>query len=173
MSTHDRSNHPLVTSFLASYDELTRFLTKKLGCSELAADIVQDTYLRVTRVDQKTEVSHPKAFLFRTAVNLAADVMRRRQLRSAYETDSISAEEIASQAPSAETALEAQQQCRLLRVAVETLPTKCRTVFLLHKAEHLSYGEVAARLNISKSAVEKHMTKALAHCRDYLERDGR
>ncbi|BCA56562.1 DNA-directed RNA polymerase sigma-70 factor [Nitrospira sp. KM1] len=173
MSTHDYSEHPLLASFLNCYDELTRFLTRKLGCKELAADIVQDTYLRVTRVDHDTDVTHPRAFLFRTAANLATDAMRRQQLRSVYEAGDVATEAIASQAPSAETVLEAQQQCRLLQEAVATLPPKCRTVFLLHKAQHLSYGEVAAQLNISKSAVEKHMSKALAHCRDYMERGGR
>ncbi|MGC4097125.1 MAG: sigma-70 family RNA polymerase sigma factor [Nitrospira sp.] len=173
MSVHDHSEHPLIGPFLTYYDQLTRLLTKKLGCRDLAADVVQDTYLRVTRVDQEIAISHPKAFVYRTAINLATDVLRRRRLRSVYEVDAVSTEEIASRAPSAETALEAQQQCRLLQEAISTLPTKSRTVFLLHKAEQLSYSEVAIRLNISKSAVEKHMTKALAHCRNYLEQAGR
>ena len=121
----------------------------------------------MTRVDQKTEVSRQKA-LFRTAINLAADVMRRRQLRSAYETDSISA---GDQSGRLRKRHWKRSSNAVAQVAVETLPTKCRTMFLLHKR---NICPMARRHGSTfPSAVEKHMTKALAHCRDYLERDGR
>jgi DNA-directed RNA polymerase specialized sigma24 family protein len=41
-------------------------------------------------------------------------------------------------------------------------------VFLLHKFEGLSHADIATRLGISKNMVEKHIIKALAHCRDRL-----
>lgn len=170
---HDPSEKSILTPFLTCYEELSRFLTKKLGCREMAADVVQETYLRVARVDPARDISHPRAFLYRIAVNLAADAMRRRQVRARYESPEVSAEDVPSSAPSMEAALDARQQYRLLRQAVTLLPPKCRTVFLLHKAEQLSYAQIAARLHISTSAVEKHMSKALAHCRDYVKEGGR
>lgn len=165
---HDQPNHRLLAPFLACYEELTRFITRKLGCRDLASDVVQETYLRVTR-GPAGDVLHPRAFLYRTAANLVTDVLRKRQLRSLHEVSDVLTDQIPSQAPSPETALHAQQQVLLLRQAVKSLPPKCRTVFLLHKADHMPYAEIAARLHISTSAVEKHMSKALAHCRDFLE----
>lgn len=164
---------PLGMAFQQYAQELQRFLHRRLGCPDTAADLMQETFLRVAQLPSSTQPDNPRAYLFRIASNLATDAMRRQQVRSAYELGDVETGEIASHAPSQETALEARQQCRLLREAVATLPTKCRMVFLLHKSEHLSYGEIAERLNISKSAVEKHMSKALAHCRDYMDRAGR
>jgi RNA polymerase sigma factor (sigma-70 family) len=44
---------------------------------------------------------------------------------------------------------------------VETLPPQTQRVFRMHKLEGLSHAETAARLGVSKSAVEKHMITAL------------
>jgi RNA polymerase sigma-70 factor (ECF subfamily) len=45
--------------------------------------------------------------------------------------------------------------------AVEALPPQCRRVFRLHKFDGLSHAEVAEKLGISRSAVEKHISAAL------------
>jgi RNA polymerase sigma-70 factor (ECF subfamily) len=64
-------------------------------------------------------------------------------------------------APSAEAVVAGRQRLAALNAAVADLPDKTRTVFSLHKFEGLSYAEVAARLEISRSSVEKHMMDAL------------
>ena len=126
--------------------------------------MVQDTHLRLVGLGPSAHVAHLRAFLFRVASNLAIDLLRRRYTRSTYEVTDVVSEEIVCPV---ERAIDAQVQ--VLRQAIVELPAKCREVFLLHKTQHLTYSEIAARLRISKSAVEKHMSKALAFCRDPLE----
>ena len=52
--------------------------------------------------------------------------------------------------------------------AVDTLPPQCRRVFMMQRFEGLTYKEIASRLDISTSTVEKHLQKALRRCTDYL-----
>lgn len=67
-----------------------------------------------------------------------------------------------------DAALERRERLRLLAHAIAELPPRRREVFLLHKIDGLSHSQVAERLGISRSKVEKHVMKALAHCRDRL-----
>lgn len=65
----------------------------------------------------------------------------------------------------AEEAMLEREETRLLVTAMATLPEGARRAFELHKLEGLSHGEVAARLGISKSGVEKHMAVAMKYLR--------
>ena len=66
-------------------------------------------------------------------------------------------------------AVEAKERVQLLQDAIAELPPKCRQVFLLHKFMELSHAEISGRLGISKNMVEKHVMKAMTHCRRRVE----
>ncbi|MCC6141415.1 MAG: sigma-70 family RNA polymerase sigma factor [Nitrospira sp.] len=149
--------------FQQYYGELLRFLTAKLGCREQAADVVQETFLRVRGVQDLTGVAQPRAFLYKTALNLTVDLFRRQRVRAERSMDL--AEDLPSMVPRQDDALEARERMQLLYDAIAELPPKCRQVFLLHKFMDLSHAEIAGRLGISKNMVEKHVMKALAYCR--------
>lgn len=155
--------------FRQYYDELLGFLTARLGCREQAADVVQDTYVRVLSMEERGAIMQPRAFLYKTALNLTVDLFRRQKLRTEYTVDLEGAQEVPSGAPDQEAILEGKQRLALLREAIAELPPKCRYVFVMHKFMHLPHSELAERLGISKSMVERHVMKALAHCRDRLE----
>jgi RNA polymerase sigma-70 factor (ECF subfamily) len=56
----------------------------------------------------------------------------------------------------------------MLHQTIDELPQSCRDAFILHKLRGLSYREIAQLLDISESAVEKHIIKGLKHCRNRL-----
>jgi RNA polymerase sigma-70 factor (ECF subfamily) len=101
------------------------------------------------------------------ASNLFIDRLRsarRREARDdAYATSNTEASggDLVAQTPTPEQITESRQRLQQLMVTVESLPPQCQRVFVLHKLEGLSYTEVAAKLGISKSGVEKHMMSAL------------
>lgn len=166
MAEQDRSS--LLRLLVAHYDELAGYLTRRLGSAGSASDVLHDTYLRLQALGAVPGLDNPRAYLFRIADNIALDRVRadlRRQRRFVHDE---TAEQRPSEAPSAEAVLEHKQRLRLLAAAIAELPPRCREVFLLHKRDGLSHGEIARRLGISRSAVEKHVMKALAHCRDRL-----
>lgn len=148
--------------------ELTRRLYRMVRCDQIAADLAQETYLRLVNLTKTSAITYPRAFLYRTATNLALDYLRKQRTRSLHEIADVPTEHIPSPLPSAEVDVAARQQFDMLRQAIATLPPKCRKVFLLHKAQHRSYAQIATELNISVSTVEKHMCKALALCRDFM-----
>jgi RNA polymerase sigma-70 factor (ECF subfamily) len=162
---------PESSAFRQYYDELLGFLTAKLGCRDQAADVVQDTYVRVLSVESSQAIIHPRAFLYRTALNLTVDLFRVRQRREAGSVELDAVEHLPSDVPDQENVVDAKQRLALLHQAIRELPPKCRHVFLLHKFKELSHGEIAERLGISKNMVEKHVMKALAHCRIRLDQD--
>src|SRR3546814_10147821 len=73
--------------------------------------------------------------------------------------------EVASELPGLERQGQARRSLQTLEAAVEQLPDKCRTVFLLSRIEGLSNAEVAQRCGISVKMVEKHLAKAILKCR--------
>ena len=146
------------------YRELVRFLSAKLGDRHAAADVAHDAYLRVMERSSQAEIESPRAFLYRTALNLVIDEHRRNGARRTESLDVLDSEEQFF-APSPHRSLAQDQRLGLLQRALDELPALCRDAFLLRKLEGLSHDEIAERLAISHSLVEKHIVNAMKHCR--------
>ncbi|HSE57625.1 MAG TPA: sigma-70 family RNA polymerase sigma factor, partial [Nitrospiraceae bacterium] len=151
----DHSTAGGLWAFRQYYDELLGFLTARLGCREQAADVVQETYVRVLSMEQREAVAQPRAFLYKTALNLTVDLFRKQRLRAEHTVDLEQAHDVPSGAPDQEAILEGKRRLQLLREAIEELPPRCRQVFLLHKFMHVPHHELADRLGISKNMVER------------------
>ncbi|OAI02803.1 RNA polymerase sigma factor [Methylomonas methanica] len=143
--------------------ELLHHLLRIVKCQETAEDLVQESYLILARTANATAIENPRSFLYRTASNLALDHLRHNKIVERHQEAALLAEE--PQQSGAESEI-ASQQCRtLLYQTIAELPPRCRDAFILHKIRGLSYREVAGVLDISESAVEKHIVKGLVHCR--------
>ena len=151
---------------------LIRWLARVVHCQDTAADLAQESYLRVAGSAGEQVITHPRAFLFRTARNLAFDHLRKMKTRNATVQPLEEALDLPSPQPSAETAMLDRQRVALFRKTLDALPARCREVFLLHRVHHCTYAVIATRLRISESAVEKHIMRALKHCRSALLQDG-
>lgn len=158
----------LIQAFLTHYDTLRARVERRVRSPELAADIVQDCYLRIVEHDPAVRIDNPLAFLHRVIGNLTIDRLRELEVRTrGTETDEPSAE-IADHAPGNEAILLGRQRLALLMQAVDELPPRCREVFILRKLRHLEYDDIAHRMGISRNMVEKHLRKALLHCQARL-----
>ncbi|MCK9609231.1 MAG: RNA polymerase sigma factor [Methylomonas sp.] len=158
----------LIASFLRHQKELQQFLTYKVDCAETAADLIQETYLRIARHTADTDIANPRAFLFRVADNLALDHLRGKARQNKRDGGQVS-DEIACHQPQPDSALVGQQQMELFEKLIYQLPPQCRTVFLLCRVEGKSYSEIAAELGISPRTVESHMYKALKFLKDRVD----
>lgn len=146
------------------YRELVCFLNAKLGNLQVAEDVVHDAYVRVLERSSDVPIEQPRAFLYRTALNLVIDGHRRNALRQVESLDVLDSEERFF-SPSPQLSLDHGQRLELLQRALAELPSLCRESFLLRKLEGLSHPEIAERLGISRSLVEKHIVNAMKHCR--------
>ena len=150
--------------YLQHSQEIERFLLRRLACRETAADLTQETFARFLRVGTTERIENVRAYLFRTAANLALDHLRRRRHMS-QPTESITLQQVIDSRPGQEEGLQSRQALDRLRKAIDALPERQREVFRLHKFEDLSYQEIADRLGIAKNTVMVHMVRALAQCR--------
>lgn len=146
--------------------ELVNHLLRIVKCPDTAQDLVQESYMILARVGDDAVIDHPRGFLYRTAGNLALDHLRHNRIVARHAE--AEQENPNTTQPSAEGELSKAQWQILLYRAIDELPPRCRDVFILHKLRGMSYREVAQMLDISESAVEKHIIKGLLHCRKRL-----
>lgn len=156
--------------------DLRRFLVARTGSEAEADDLLSELWIKIS-AGCAGPVSNPRSYLFRTANNLLLDKIRearRRQRReSDWTADQVGADlasgEVADTARNAEQELIDEDEARRLAKALAKLPSGAQRVVRMHKLEGLSHVEVAKRLGISRSAVEKHMAVAMMHLRRLLE----
>jgi RNA polymerase sigma-70 factor (ECF subfamily) len=142
---------------------LRRFFEKRILEHADADDLVQEVFLRLSKRSELEAIENVQGYLFETAANVLRDRIRRRAVRQAgnhveYDETAHIVEDF-----SPERVLVGKQMLADVVSAIQELPERTRTVFVLQRFEELSYGEIAKRLGISVSSVEKHMMKAIAH----------
>ncbi len=147
------------------------WLRKKLGCSQRAADLAHDAFIRVLTLAEPQHLKEPRAFLTTTATRLLIDGARRRKLEHAYlEALALHSDEIATPSPEAiHAALETLEKIAQM---LEGLPAKPREAFLLNRLDGLTYNEIAAVLGVSASMVKQYMASVLVHCYKALHGSG-
>lgn len=150
-------------------NELLRFFQGQVPPSaqrEDAADLVQESALRLLRYRDVTSTSSLRMLLFRIGRNLLKDYWRHQRRHSIEESTDLADLVVESEAPSQERIVDGRRRLERLEAALAALPPKCRTVFALSRVSGMTNQQVAAHLGISVKAVEKHLTRALRQCRD-------
>jgi RNA polymerase sigma-70 factor (ECF subfamily) len=144
----------------ATIAPLRRYLARLLGDTNEAQDVAHDAYLRVYPTVTEQRSDHPEALLYTTARRLAINRLKRRSISPLSRT-AADYETAASAAPGVGEQVMARQELDLLHRAIADLPEGCRAVLLLRKVELLSHREIADRLGIAISTVEKQHARAL------------
>ena len=154
-------------------EELLRFFSGRVKCPELAAELTNDTYLHLRQAVDRQQPDNLRALTFRIAVNQAIDHQRKMQVREKHDDVSTFDVENAAALTSAqpEEILAGRQHYKILQEALDELPVICRTIFILHGIDGLSYQEIADRLQVSKSLVNKLLSQAMRHCAARLQTD--
>lgn len=157
---------PLIRAYLEKRAQLVRFFAVRTGSPAEAEDIVQEVFLHIGAVDGAS-IANPVAYFYKLGSNILLDRVRAQRRTAAREdayADTLSnptPEGPAGDAPSPEAVWASRRRLKQVMDVVDGFPQQRRRVFVMHKLEGLSYGEVAAALGVSKSAVEKHMIAAL------------
>jgi RNA polymerase sigma factor (sigma-70 family) len=157
-SAWHRSGMPLLVSYLR---HLQKLLRQRGASPEHAEELVQEAVLRLhvyTREGGK--VVEPEAFLMRTVLNLAVDAHRRGRL-DRYEAQSVEELELVDLSPGPDEVLAAEQRLLRYRKALDQASERTREVFFMHRLQGFTHAEIARRLGVSVSAVEKHVACAV------------
>jgi RNA polymerase sigma factor (sigma-70 family) len=141
---------------------LLRSISRRTSSREDALDVVQDIFLRITRLSASTRLSleRPEAYLSRMATNLLRD--RARASARQHSEKHVTIDEQSLAGPDLQKDLESRDMLRRMEAAMLKLRPMTREIFMAHRLDGLSYAEIAERTGLSVKGVEKHMSKALA-----------
>ena len=154
--------------FFALGERIRNFLYIRCGDRSLAEDLTQETFLRLWKACRKVSPEKAKSFLFTVANRLFLDEVKANRVRLRYKQQSQPSPAVGTDPHE----LFIQEEFRLSLIqAINNLPEKNRTVFLLNRVEKLTYKEIAAALDISVKAVEKRMHKALILLREAMPKE--
>ncbi|RMQ50686.1 RNA polymerase sigma factor [Pseudomonas cichorii] len=150
---------------------LQNWLRKKIGCSQRAADLTQDAFVRILLLAEPLNFKEPRAFLATTATRLLIDGARRRKIERAY-LDALAVYADEASLPGPEAIHAALQTLERIAQLLDGLPARPRQAFLLYRLEGLTYCEIATQLGVSSSMVKKYMASVMVHCYKALHGSG-
>ena len=137
------------------------YARKLIGSEAEADDLVQEAYAKVLGVPDWRRLETPDRFVMTVIRNLAFERFRRAKVVRIRQIGVLEMDSLPDPAPDAYAVTSARQELDLVLAALERLPEQCRKVLTLRKMHGLSPGEIAVRLNLSISTVEKHLAKGL------------
>jgi RNA polymerase sigma factor (sigma-70 family) len=145
---------------------LRRYLGRFFAQPSDVADVMQDTFARLVVLGpcERGRIRSVRAFLLRTARNVALDRLRRQRIVSLEVIAELDEECVVDESPGAYEEINSRQELALLSRALAGLPDRCRQVLTLRKVFGVSQRDIAERLQISENTVEKHIANGMRLC---------
>jgi len=146
----------------ASYfgDIYSRLLksARAMGHTDVTAeDRVQDACVRLLEVQQINVIANKEGYFRRILRNLKIDGLRCQARSATLPVDDL----LVDPQPGPDRVAQAGQELAVVAKALEALPLRCRCAFEMHRFRDLNHAEIAQRMNISNSMVEKHIAEAI------------
>lgn len=157
-----------ITRLFSEHNEsLVRFLAARLNSVQEAKEVAQEAYVRLLSLDDSGAVSFLRAFLFKTAANLAVDRLRsrnrQRQAMNAGLCDEL------REAPTPDHEAAQAEEAKIVRRLIGELPPKCRRAFLLHRIDGEDFPQIAKQMELSERMVRHYVLRAVLYCRAGLD----
>lgn len=143
--------------FKGFYRSLCLYAVHYLQDIDAAEDIVGDCFVSLLEhMKAGKQLDNPKSYLYTMVRNACLDRLRKENL---FITD-LSPTDLEGHISDEEAADRSFHEAKLW-AAIDSLPDKCRQVFLMSKRDNMKYQEIAQGLGISEKTVEHHISKAL------------
>jgi len=155
-------------AFVQNQSALRRFIGKFFPQLQDVEDVAQETFLRAYSAESGRKIERPRSFLFRIAKHVALNELARKSRQITDYLEELTVAQTLPVEDSAEEETAARQTLGLHCEAVAALAPSCRRVYLMRKVHGMSHREIADRLGIAVSTVEKHLIKGVAECDRYV-----
>ncbi len=157
--------------YMRQLPSLRRFVARFIVQSHDVDDVLQETYIRSYDKDL-TNMSSPKAYLYKVARNIALNELNRKSRSIIDYANDLTLHDFGDEKTLLDEQVYSNLQLEVFTHAVAGLPKKCRQVFLMRKIYGLTHQEICNRMDIGKSAVEKHIASGVYKCREYMDKQG-
>jgi RNA polymerase sigma-70 factor (ECF subfamily) len=135
-------------------------------------DIVQESLSRLVQAREVSPIRSARALLFATARNLALDAVRRQRVVAFEPITDDTDPSVLTDAADVVASVTKQQELELLTKAIQSLPERVRQIFTLRTAYGLTQKQIAGKLGVSESTVEKQMAAGIRQCAAFFARGG-
>ncbi|MFN7116083.1 MAG: RNA polymerase sigma-70 factor [Saprospiraceae bacterium] len=152
--------------FRQYYSYVCKMVYRVIPEAGVAEDLAQDIFFEMWRRKELLNITSIRAYLRRAALNRTLNYLRNRKIKW---DDDQSLPELESKDTPTQQTVETAELEKMIEIAIDQLPERCRMVFLLSRFEELSHQEIADQLGISIKTVENQITKALKHLRTVLQ----
>jgi len=154
--------------FRSYYERLCRYANTIVKDEDESEEIVQSTFLVLWEKRLEVDIhTSMKSYLYKMVHNTCLNKVKHNKVKQTHSEYYLQQAEIMGESASSE--LMSKELQNEIDIAINLMPTQCRTVFELSKVENLTYAEIADQLNISIKTVEKHKMKALRILREQLK----
>jgi RNA polymerase sigma-70 factor (ECF subfamily) len=164
------ANAGLLESWARQYRlPLTSYFLKRIPRSDDVDDLVQEVFVRLSKRADLESIERVEGYVFQTAASVLADSYRK-SARTPQHMASFD-EAMHGQADfTPERVFLGRQELDCLIEAIYALPEKTRRIYVLYHLENIRQKEIAARLGVPVSTLEKHMARANRHLIDWFEK---
>lgn len=160
--------HQLARLFAMHRGHVEQIAFRKVHDREAAADIVQTAFAKLLAAEGRQSEEESTKILFATVRNESLNYLSGRSRRSRI-MSALTTEQLYHGSPSSQDAVEGTQAMTALEAALAELPERTRTIFIRRRLHGENNADIAADLGISVRAVEKHLVRAMEHCRSAID----
>ena len=159
----DAPSDPIAQLYVRHHGWLRQLLRRRLGCTETAADLAQDAFVRLLARPREFDSSEgARAYLSTVARGLCVDFWRRREIEQAWLT--VLEEQPEPVAPSPEQHAIVMETLCQVDAMLRRLPENVARAFLMSQMQGLRYRQIAEKLQVSERMVKKYMARAMLQC---------
>ena len=141
------------------YRPLSAFVRRRLRHGE-ADDVVQEAFLHLLRSGDPARLARPRSYLYQIASNLIIDLHRKQRRCELRLVEDIDVDSLSGARSDHRHASDAMMQASFVDIQLRKLPAKCRAVYVMHRFEGKTCGEIAEQLDISPRTVNRMMSRA-------------
>lgn len=143
------------------WDRVLKMIARHTNGRADPEELLNAAYLRLERYQDSRTVKDPVGFLVRTARNLVIDEYRHAQISARYLSDMQQSEQQLDDSPLQDEVFAARERLERVKEGLAQLSPRTREIFLMYRLHDMKCREIAAKIGVSESSVEKHIAKAM------------
>lgn len=152
--------------FRSYYKDMCKAAYNVIKDKDTCEDLVQNIFLKLYESDTYQKIDYPASFFKRSAINAAIDLYRKQSKVKFSDIDEMP--HLMNEGDFSNFDSNEEEIAKKINEAVDTLPEKCRLIFILKRTEGYSNKEIAEELDLSIKTVENQTTKALKILKEKL-----